>query len=287
MHSCLCRDSGEMTFLGEYLLSDDTDIIRFIAWHLVYFVILMGSWIPIWRQSEKRQPRYPGNSTEKNKSGPQDVIIYGYQTRKRREWNDELYARWVLMNPDYFYNGILWSLVCLSAAAGCYYAQKDGDHGDVRTVGLSLASWQAGVFGMWTIAPFYWDMPGWGVLHLVLTTLMSITTSVLFAYLDWYAFGFYTVFTVAQVILTSVYATSFLLAISDGRPYSSSNPLTELIRGNGMHPVSFLEKDGYLSQDPLQDDTRNSSTSKKNAESFIGRRSSTTTRRTPKNKGFV
>lgn len=243
----------EMPSWDEYFLSEDIDIIRFTVWHLVFFAVFTGSWIPIWRQSEKRQPRYPSAKARKKKK-VQKVVVYGYQTRKRREWRAKLWARWVLMNPDYFYNGLLWTIVYLCAAAGCYYAQTKGEEGNVRTVALSLASWQAGIFGIWTIAPFYWDMPGWGVLHLAVVSFMSIGVSILFAYLDWWAFGLYTVFAAAQTLLTIIYGGAFLFAITDGRPFDISNPLFSLLRGSGLHPVSYLEKDGYLPPDPLQEE---------------------------------
>ncbi|MHA1681308.1 MAG: hypothetical protein ACTSUE_09885 [Promethearchaeota archaeon] len=159
------------------------------------------------------------------------------------------------MNPDYFYNSFVWTFIVLAAAAGCYYAQTDGDVGDIRSVALWLAGFQATVFGMWTIAPFYWDMPGWGVLHLGVASLMSVAVSWLYAYLDWWAFGLYSVFTLAQCLLTVIYGMAFLLALktrrTDGKTFQVGNPLRALFMQGGLHPVSFLERDLYLPAPPL------------------------------------
>lgn len=247
---------GEWT--DYFFLSDDLDIIRFAVWHLIFFAAFTGSWIPIWRQSEKKQPLIVTNKKARGDvslSGKslQNVIYYGYQTRKRREWRATQYARWVLMNPDYFYNGFVWTFIVFAAAAGCYYAQTDGERGDIRSIGLWLAGFQTTLFGMWTIAPFYWDMPGWGVLHLAITSLMSVAVSWLFAYLDWWAFGVYSVFTVAQIALTAIYGVSFLLVLSGDKKFTMANPIGELMRGNGLHPVSFLERDMH-SDLPLDPD---------------------------------
>jgi len=246
---------GEWT--DYFFLSEDLDIIRFAVWHLIFFAAFTGSWIPIWRQSEKKQPawrtkKWRGNDVSVSGKTIQTVIYYGYQTRKRREWRGKQYARWVLMNPDYFYNGFLWTIIIFFAAAGCYYAQTEGAKGDIRSVGLWLAGFQTTVFGMWSIAPFYWDMPGWGVLHLAVSSSMSIAVSSLFAYLDWWAFGVYSVFTVAQILLTVIYGMAFLVVLSGDKKFTVANPIGELLKGNGLHPVSFLERDIYpdLPMDP-------------------------------------
>jgi hypothetical protein len=243
-----------------FFLSDDRDIVRFTLWHLFYFFVLTGSWIPIWRQSEKKQPVY--NTREKRASNKsvagntlQNVVYYGYQTRKRREWRARLYARWVLMNPDYLYNGFMWTFFFLFAAAGCYYAQTNGDVGDIRSVALWLAGFQATLFGMWTIGPFYWDMPGWSILYLSFTSLMSVAVSWLYAYLDWWAFGLYSAFTLVQIVLTAIYAVAFLMVVSGNNTFKVGNPIRELFHGNGLHPISFLERDVYpdLPMDPEQE----------------------------------
>lgn len=231
-------------WMDYFFLSDDLDIIRFTVWHLMYFAVFTGTWIPIWRQSEIREPRRKGNQIV------QTVIKYGYQTRKRREKQLKLWPRWILMNPDYFYNSILWSIIVLSAATGCYYAQTDGEENDIRAVALWLAGLQAGFFGMWTIAPFYWDMPGWGVLHLVFSSLMSVAVSWLYGYLNWWAFGIYSAYTGAQILLAVIYGVAFLGALEtrriDGKTFQVGNPLRALFMEGGLHPISFLERDLYL-----------------------------------------
>ncbi len=234
-----------MTNLSEYFLSNDLDIIRFTVWHLVYFAVLTGSWIPLWRQSERREPRRAnGNKVV------QHVVVYGYQTRKRREKEAGLYARWVLMNPDYFYNSFVWTILMLSAAAGCYYAQTNSEQSDLRSIGLWIAGFQASLFGAWTIAPFYWDMPGWGILHLAVASTLSIAVSWIYAYLTWWAFGLYTVYTLAQVLLTLIYSVAFLIVLSDnridGRHFTISNPLRAMFLQGGLHPISFLERDLFM-----------------------------------------
>ena len=79
---------------------------------------------------------------------------------------------------------------------------------------------------------------------------MSIGVSWLYAYLDWWAFGVYSVFTVAQILLTVIYGVAFIGALStrrtDGKTFQVGNPLRALFMQGGLHPVSFLERDLYL-----------------------------------------
>ena len=230
-----------------FFIAEDIDIIRFFVWHLTYFAVFTGSWIPIWRQSETVEPFKEGKRIKRR------LIKYGYQSRKRKEKELKLWSRWVLMNPDYFYNSILWNFIVLFAAMGCYNAHKEGDQGDVRSVALWMASLQATIFGMWTIAPFYWDMPGWRVVHLGVASTMSVAVSWMFAYLDWNAFWAYSVFTVAQIILTTIYGMAFVGTLTakgsgrtDGRPFEVGNPLRALFMEDGLSPKSYLYRDLHL-----------------------------------------
>ncbi len=223
-----------------FFLSDDLDITRFIVWHLFYITVLTGTWVPIWRQSEIVQPRAEGKRLTNN------VIVYGYQTRKRRERKLKMWARWVLMNPDYVYNSVVWFLIMAAASAGSYYAQTNVPEGDTRSVALWLAGVQTVFFGTWTIAPFYLDMPGWGVLHLGASGLVSVGVLVLYATLDWVAFGAYGIYTVAQLVLALIYGIAFVQHYRQkGMRLSIGNPVKVLLSG-GLHPISYLYKDIHL-----------------------------------------
>lgn len=234
-----------MVELDDFILSKDIDIIRWTVWSLFYFAAFTGTWIPIWRQSERLEPYLDANGKKR-----QRVVIYGWQTRKRREKELGLWWRWILMNPDYVYNSVLWFVLHICATSGSYYAHTEPDEGDLRSLALWMAALQGSWFGMWTISPFYWDMPGWGVLHLLGSFLISLAVNIMYGFLDWTACWFFLPYTTAQLVMTVVYGIAFIGAIStrtpNGHRMTIGNPLSAFCSENGLHPVSFLEKDLYL-----------------------------------------
>jgi len=229
--------------LSEFFTSSNEDILAFFAYQTAFFFVFYGSYRPIWSQNEitslKIDTDGDGRRLRKVRT---NVTRYGWQTRKRNEWRAGHISRWVLLNPEYFYNGILWIFFFLSAAYGAFYVFINVDPCDLRSIALKLTTIQAFVFGLWTIPGFYWDLPGWSVLILYVSLILSTAVSILYGRLEeWTGFGFYMVYTMGQFALTVIY-TLALMGLFDGAKHVKEHP--------------FLGTGGYSAKKDIDDARR-------------------------------
>lgn len=200
-----------MTYLEDFFASSNEEILGFLAYQTVYFFTFYGTFRPIWSQNEITSLKVDVDRDESKISKLRlNVTRYGWQTRKRNEWRSEHYSRWVLLNPEYFYNGILWMLLFLAGGYGSYYVFIGETESDIRTATHVLSMTQLFVMGLWTIPGFYWDLPGWSIIILACSTMISLTVSVLIGVMgQWTAFTFYTFYAMGQAILTIIYGLAY------------------------------------------------------------------------------
>ena len=255
--------------LDDFFASSYEEIIALIVYQTVFFFSFYGSYRPIWAQNEITKLNVD-RKTETVKLG---TVRYGWQTRKRNEWNARHYARWVTMNPEYFYNGLLWTVFFYCAGYGAYYTLIDASRGDLRTVALTLTTLQAFFIGIWTIPGFYWDLPFWSIAILGLSSALSIAVTVLYGVLECYTgMWFFMFYTAGQIILFSIYAIAYGLSIYEGqwinqglkverarkrgRHHSRPLGLLESFWVYGLYPGSYMERDlpwvlrGVYREDP-------------------------------------
>jgi hypothetical protein len=201
-----------MTGLDDFFASSNEEILAFLAYQTVFFFVFYGTFRPIWAQNETTSLKIETSEDgRKIKKVRLNVLRYGWQTRKRNEWNAGHVSRWVLMNPEYFYNGILWMFFYLAGAYGAYYVFIGEGPSNLRTVSLALTTTQAFVLGLWTIPGFYWDLPGWSIVILGLASILSTLVSILYGIMgSWTAFVFYMFYTMGQVLLTIIYAAAYI-----------------------------------------------------------------------------
>jgi hypothetical protein len=208
--------------LNDFFASTNEQYWIWFIWQLFYTLVLYGSFRPIWTQNEVSQPHVSQNNATTSPSNRNlrirhNVVHYGWQTRKRNEWNNKHYARWMLLNPDYFYSGVIWFVLFLCAGYGCYYVMLFQEERDLRTVALWIAAFQGSWFGTWSIPGFYWDLPGWSVIHLFIGTSLSIAVSILFGVMEEYTgMAFYIVYTVGQIIMFTIFFIAYIVSIYRG-----------------------------------------------------------------------
>lgn len=224
---------GNLVYLQEFQ--------ELLTWIIVYFLIFTLSWIPIWRNSERSRR---SSSADKKLR----VAQYGWQTRKRKEWKQKKWASYVLMHPRIFYEGIVWFVLYILAALSTYHAiglsGKTG--GALLIVASELTLVHGVVLGTWTIAPFYWDMPFWGCLHLSAAWVISVAVAVLYGVLHLEALWFYLPVLAFQTFMMCGNWIAWLLA---GAGKNSATRIGNPFKAfylYGLEPKSFTVRDFTL-----------------------------------------
>jgi hypothetical protein len=226
--------------LEDFFASSYEDIISLLVYQTAFFFAFYGSYRPIWAQNEITKLKV----NRKSETVRLGTVRYGWQTRKRNEWKAKHFSRWVTMNPEYFYNGLLWTVLYLCAGYGAYYVLMDGSKGDLRTAALTLTNTQAFVIGIWSVPGFYWDLPLWSIVILGLSSALSIAVTVMYGFLEVYTgMWFYLVYTLGQVALFLIYAIAYGISIHRGQ-WKRQGVTVERARKRGRHhprPLGLLE----------------------------------------------
>lgn len=238
--------------LEDFFASSNEEIIAFFIYQTAFFFVFYGSFRPIWAQNEITSLQIKRNKGSKTPTKiERKVIYYGWQTRKRNEWRAGHISRYVLMNPEYFYNGILWMFFYLSGAFGAYYVFIRENPSDLRTIALSLTTTQAFLMGIWTIPGFYWDLPQWSIFILFISCILSTSVLTLYGILSqWTAFGFYLWYTIGQYALTIIY-TLALFGLFDPLFHFKNHPYNK--EGGHMfkRSIEIAKKRGGHHKHPL------------------------------------
>jgi hypothetical protein len=261
-----------MGVIEDFFASTNEEILAFFAYQTAFFFVFYGTYRPIWAQNDITSLTIDTEDDgRKLKKIKLNVTRYGWQARKRNEWRAGHWSRWALMNPEYFYNGILWMFFFLSAAYGAYYVFINEPVSDLRTVALVLTTTQAFVFGLWTVPGFYWDLPGWSIAILWVATSLSTAVVTLYGVLEsWEGFGFYLFYTIGQLLLSTAYTLAYFGVFGGvhsfwGHPFRKRGGLAfrdEIDKARkvglhhehplgllksfwkyGLYPASFLDKD--------------------------------------------
>jgi hypothetical protein len=222
-----------MARLEDFFATTFEEVVALLLYQAVFFFAFYGSYRPIWAQNELAKL----SVDRKKQTVRRTTVHYGWQTRKRNEWNTRQYARWVVMNPEYFYNGLLWTFFYMSGAYGAYYLLTGTDQGDLRTVALALTTGQVFIIGSWSIPGFYWDLPGWSIFLLGASSAFSVAVCILYGLLEEYsAMGFFAFYTLGQIALFLIYGISYAISIQRGQWPKHSRRLVEARERGGHHP---------------------------------------------------
>ncbi len=211
------------------LFGNPFDWLSFGVWTIITFTVFLGLYIPVWRSEWWKRWETPRGRLS-SRGGTSAM-------------------RYHLFYPPLWINGPVWSLAFTLSALSITLLIKKGrelsesvglaDDASLSTlVEVAILLWflQIWIHGIWTIYFFYWGLPLWSILHLMLAGCLAIAYAVVAAYVTLTALWFYLFF----LILTWLVALANLWIFLGytRRPLVIGNPLAMWCK-RGFNPVPW------------------------------------------------
>ena len=210
-----------------FLFGNPFDWLSFGVWSIITFTVFLGLYIPVWRSEWwKRWENGKGKLTSRGGTAA---------------------MRYHLFYPPLWINGPIWSLAFITSALSITLLIKKGrdttvgladDDSFSSTTEIAILLWflQIWVHGIWTIYFFYWGLPLWSILHLMLAGCLAIAYAVVASFVSLTALWFYLFF----LILTWLVALGnlWIFLVYTRRPLVIGNPLVMWCK-RGFNPVPW------------------------------------------------
>jgi len=202
------------------LFGNPFDWLSFAVWSIITFTVFLGLYIPIWR-SEWWKRWEDGHGKLTSRGGTKAM-------------------RYHLFYPPLWINGPVWSLAFILSALSITFLIKNSresdDSSSLAEIAILLWFVQVWIHGIWTIYFFYWGLPFWSILHLMLAGCLAVAYAVVASFVVLTALWFYLFF----LILTWLVALGNLwifLAYTQ-RPLVIGNPFAMWCK-RGFNPVPW------------------------------------------------
>ncbi len=218
------------------LFGSPFDWVSFAVWAIVTYTVFLGLYIPVWRSQwwkvweGRKHQAYTGRLTGRGGTPA---------------------MRHLLFYPPLWLNGPLWALVFTLSAISITVLLKKGRESDgggggggvsddsssplLLEVAVLLWIVQIWMHGIWTIYFFYWALPLWSILHLMVAGVLAIAYASVAAVVALSSLWFYLPF----LILTwTVALSNLVIYLAYTNPIVVGNPMAMWWK-RGFNPVPW------------------------------------------------
>lgn len=212
------------------LFGSPFDWVSFGVWSIIAYTTALGLYIPIWRSQWWKAWGREGKERSTRLTGRG-------RTRAMRH---------LLLYPPLWNNGLLWVPAFTLSAVSITLVLKKGRDSEMAVTDDSASSplmevavllWfvQMWVHGIWTLYFFYWALPLWSILHLMVSGVLGVAYAAVAGSVALASLWFY----LPVLILTWVTAlANLLIYLVCTSPLVVGNPLAMWLE-RGFNPVPW------------------------------------------------